>query len=157
VWYLVQYWTTPAGAGNFYLHHRVQNGSGAHPAYPMGARGFSQGVKRPVSEADHSPPSSAEVKEWVQLYLHSPQYAFMASCSVQLLPVGLQSGEPTEPTREMWTVKSTLANNRTRRPVHSCVFSDATGSVDSVTRLFSYALDIAVQISLRYEVVPVFN
>jgi hypothetical protein len=30
----------PAGAGNFSLHHRVQNGSGAHPAsYPMGAAG----------------------------------------------------------------------------------------------------------------------
>jgi hypothetical protein len=27
----------PAGAGNFSLHHRVQNGSGAQPAfYPMG-------------------------------------------------------------------------------------------------------------------------
>jgi hypothetical protein len=27
----------PAGAGNFSLHHRVQIGSGAHPAsYPMG-------------------------------------------------------------------------------------------------------------------------
>jgi hypothetical protein len=24
------------------------------------------------SEADHSPPSNAEVKEWVELYLHSP-------------------------------------------------------------------------------------
>jgi hypothetical protein len=24
-------------------------------------------------EADHSPPSSAEVKEWVELYLHSPR------------------------------------------------------------------------------------
>jgi hypothetical protein len=23
-------------------------------------------------DADHSPPSSAEVKEWVELYLHSP-------------------------------------------------------------------------------------
>jgi hypothetical protein len=23
-------------------------------------------------EADHSPPSSAEVKEWIELYLHSP-------------------------------------------------------------------------------------
>jgi hypothetical protein len=31
-------------------------------------------------EADHSPPSSAEVKEWVELYLHS-QYAFMERCS----------------------------------------------------------------------------
>jgi hypothetical protein len=31
----------PAGAGNFSLHHRVQNGSGAHPAsYPRGTGGF---------------------------------------------------------------------------------------------------------------------
>jgi hypothetical protein len=29
-----------AGAGNFSLHHRVQNGSGAHPvSYPMGTSG----------------------------------------------------------------------------------------------------------------------
>jgi hypothetical protein len=29
----------PEGAGNFSLHHRVQNGSEAHPAsYPMGTR-----------------------------------------------------------------------------------------------------------------------
>jgi hypothetical protein len=29
----------PVGAGNFSLHHRIQNGSGAHPAsYPMGTR-----------------------------------------------------------------------------------------------------------------------
>jgi hypothetical protein len=57
----------PAGAGNFSLHHIVQNGSGAHPAsYPLGIRGSFPG-----GEADHSPPSSAEVKEWVELYLHS--------------------------------------------------------------------------------------
>jgi hypothetical protein len=36
----------PAGAGNFSLHHRVQNGSGAHPAsYPMGTRGSFPGGK----------------------------------------------------------------------------------------------------------------
>jgi hypothetical protein len=36
----------PAGAGNFSLHHRVQNGSGAHPAsYPMGAGGSFPGGK----------------------------------------------------------------------------------------------------------------
>jgi len=29
------------------------------------------GVNHPGSEADHSPPSSAEVKECVELYLHS--------------------------------------------------------------------------------------
>jgi hypothetical protein len=41
-----------AGAGNFSLRHHVQNGWG--------------------HEADHSLPSSAKVKEWVGLYLHSP-------------------------------------------------------------------------------------
>jgi hypothetical protein len=36
----------PAGAGNFSLHHRVQNGSGAHPAsYTMGTGGSSLGSK----------------------------------------------------------------------------------------------------------------
>jgi hypothetical protein len=54
----------PAGARNFSLDHRVQNGPGAHPAcYPMATRGSFLGVKRLRCEADHSPPSSAEVKE----------------------------------------------------------------------------------------------
>jgi hypothetical protein len=31
----------PTGAGNVSLHHRVQNGPGAHPvSYPMGTRGY---------------------------------------------------------------------------------------------------------------------
>jgi hypothetical protein len=35
-----------AGAGNFSLNHRVQNGSGAHPAsYAMGTRGSFLGGK----------------------------------------------------------------------------------------------------------------
>jgi hypothetical protein len=29
-------------------------------------------LKQPEREADHSPPSSAEIKEFVELYLHSP-------------------------------------------------------------------------------------
>jgi hypothetical protein len=63
----------PARAGNLSLHHSVQNGSGAHPAsYPMGTRGSFPGAKQPEREADHSPPTSSEVKEWVELYLHSP-------------------------------------------------------------------------------------
>jgi hypothetical protein len=62
-----------AEAGSFSLHRRVQNGSGTHPAsYPMSTRSSFLGVKRPGRESDHSPPSSAEVKEWVELYLHSP-------------------------------------------------------------------------------------
>jgi hypothetical protein len=63
----------PVGAGNFSLHHRVQNGSGTHSAsYPMGTRGSFPASKAAGVEADHSPPSSAEVKECVELYLHFP-------------------------------------------------------------------------------------
>jgi hypothetical protein len=38
----------------------------------MGPRRSFFGVKRLGREADRSPPSSAEVKEWVELYFHSP-------------------------------------------------------------------------------------
>jgi hypothetical protein len=38
---------------------------------------LSPGVKRPGREADHSPPTSAEVKKtWV--YTSTPSFAFMA-------------------------------------------------------------------------------
>jgi hypothetical protein len=40
-------------------------------------------VKLSGCEADHSPPSRAEVKECLELYFHSPHYAFMAWCSVK--------------------------------------------------------------------------
>jgi hypothetical protein len=44
----------PAGAGNFSLRHRVQTGSGAHPAsYPIGTGDPSLGVKRLGREAYH--------------------------------------------------------------------------------------------------------
>jgi hypothetical protein len=47
--------------------------SGAHTAsYPMDTWGSFPRGKRPRREADRSLPSSAEVKEWVELYLHSP-------------------------------------------------------------------------------------
>jgi hypothetical protein len=54
----------PAEDGNFSLHHRVQTSSVAHPAsYPMDTRGSFPGIKRLEHEADHSPPSSAEIKK----------------------------------------------------------------------------------------------
>jgi hypothetical protein len=75
-----------AGAGNFPLCHRVQTGSGAHPAsYPVGTRGSFPSGKWPGCEADHSPPSSAEVNNaWS--YTSTPQYAFMAWCYVMYIP-----------------------------------------------------------------------
>jgi hypothetical protein len=43
---------------------------------------LSPGVKRPGREADHSPPTSAEVnKMW--LYTFTPPYAFMAWCLIR--------------------------------------------------------------------------
>jgi hypothetical protein len=49
---------------NFSLLRSVQTDSGADPApYTMGTVGvFHLGLKRQGPEADHSPPSSAEVK-----------------------------------------------------------------------------------------------
>jgi flagellar basal body-associated protein FliL len=52
----------PGGAGTFSLHHRVQKGSEAHPAYSMGTGGSFPGARAAGRETDHSPPSSAEVK-----------------------------------------------------------------------------------------------
>jgi hypothetical protein len=48
-------WDSIPGNVRFSLHHSVQTGSRAHPA-------LSPGVKRQGREADHSPPSSAVVK-----------------------------------------------------------------------------------------------
>jgi hypothetical protein len=61
-----------AGAGIFSLHHRVQDDSGTQPPIQWVPGALTLGVKRPGREADHSPPSSVEVKECVELYLHSP-------------------------------------------------------------------------------------
>jgi hypothetical protein len=60
-------WTTevpfPAGTGTFSLRHRVDIGSGAHPAfYPVGYRCPSPRIKPLGREADYSLPSNAEVK-----------------------------------------------------------------------------------------------
>jgi hypothetical protein len=52
-----------AEARDFFSILCVQTGSGAHPAsYTMGTGGPFPGAKaRPGRDADHSPPSSAEV------------------------------------------------------------------------------------------------
>jgi hypothetical protein len=55
---------SPTGAEDFSSSPCVQTGSGAHPAsYAMGTGDpFPGGKARPGRDADHSPPSSAEVK-----------------------------------------------------------------------------------------------
>jgi hypothetical protein len=56
---------SPTGLKVFSSNLWVQTGSGAHPAsYTMGTVGsFPGGKARPGRDADHSPPSSAEVKK----------------------------------------------------------------------------------------------
>jgi len=49
----------------------IQTGPGAYPAsFTMGTGSFL-GVKQPGCGVDHPPPSSAKVKDRVQLYLYS--------------------------------------------------------------------------------------
>jgi len=50
----------------------VQNGPGAHPASIKRGTETFPGVKWPGRGVERQPPSSAEVKEKVQLYLYSP-------------------------------------------------------------------------------------
>jgi hypothetical protein len=60
----------------FSLLHSVHYGYGVHPAsYPMDT--VSLGVKRPGREAEHSPPSSAEVKKGAPIN-SIPPYVFTA-------------------------------------------------------------------------------
>jgi hypothetical protein len=65
----------------------LQTGSGAHPAScTMGTGGpFSGGKARSGRDADHSPPSSAEVVNEKELYLLSPPSASMACNGTALL------------------------------------------------------------------------
>jgi hypothetical protein len=68
VWCLTTGWTigvrSPREAEDFSSSPCVQTSSGAHPAsYPVGTGGPFPGVKaRSGRDADHSSPSSAEVK-----------------------------------------------------------------------------------------------
>jgi hypothetical protein len=60
------------GARDFSLLCSIRTDSGAHPApYPVGTGALLTVVQWQACDADHSLPSSAEVK-MVELYLHSP-------------------------------------------------------------------------------------
>jgi hypothetical protein len=72
--------SSPGRVKNFI--HVDQTVSGVHPtSYTMGTVGFFPGVMRPGREADHSPPTSAEVKK-VWIYTSTPPYSFMAYCLI---------------------------------------------------------------------------
>jgi hypothetical protein len=74
----------PAGAGNFSLHHRVQNGSGAHPAsYSVGTMGSFPGSK--AAGAWSWPVTSIYCRGRRMCGAIHPlrQYAFIVLCSVK--------------------------------------------------------------------------
>jgi hypothetical protein len=68
----------PAGAGNFSLHHRVQNGSGAYTAYAMCTRGSFRGEQngRSVKLTTHLHLVQRSKNEWS--YTSTPLYASKA-------------------------------------------------------------------------------
>jgi hypothetical protein len=73
----------PSRGREVFLRHRVQNGSGTHPTSSQtGTRGSSPKIEQAGREADHSPPSSTEIKKaWS--YTTTPSYIFMALCLVK--------------------------------------------------------------------------
>jgi hypothetical protein len=63
----------PAGLGIFLPTTASRTAVGpTQPPIQWVPGALSLRVKRSGREADHSPPSSAEVKECVELYIHSP-------------------------------------------------------------------------------------
>jgi hypothetical protein len=79
------YWLDDVGVGvsllvgsRTFSSPRSPTHSAAHPvSYPMVIGGSFPGGKAAEVEADHSPPTSAEVKK-IWLYTSTPPYAFMA-------------------------------------------------------------------------------
>ena len=67
----------------------VQTDSEAHPASYTTGTGSFPGVKRPGYGADHSPPSSAEVKEKSRAIPLLPLWTFTTCCRVNCVPLSL--------------------------------------------------------------------
>jgi len=65
--------------GGIRISAPVQTGPRVHPASYTMSTGAFPGVKRPVRGLDNPPPSSAEVKERIKLYIY---YTFVAGYRV---------------------------------------------------------------------------
>jgi hypothetical protein len=95
-----------AGAGKFSLHHRVQAGLEAHPSsYPMGARGSFPGCKAAAAWS-WPPSSSTEVKECVELYLHSPNTPWCCQLYLYFLPFICHKQLPATRSRRYYKLQT---------------------------------------------------
>jgi hypothetical protein len=63
--------SSPAGVKNVLFSTSSRSDPGlTRPPFQWIPGAFTPGVKRPAHEADHSPPTSAEVKKNVDLHIH---------------------------------------------------------------------------------------
>jgi hypothetical protein len=85
---LLQPATTSSLLGpNILLSTRMALGP-TQPPIQLVPGALSLGVKQLGREADHSLPSSAEVKEWVELYLQSPNTPSWCSARLKKISTG---------------------------------------------------------------------
>jgi hypothetical protein len=84
-------WTTEGRSSSL---HVIQTGSRDHPAsYPMGTLSSFPGVRRPGREANHSPPTIAEVKKSGSIHPlpHTLFYLYLSHTSKNTKLLGGQS------------------------------------------------------------------
>jgi hypothetical protein len=101
---------------------------------------LSLGVRRPGRKADHSPPSSAEVKECVELYLHYPN---TPSCLyISLISLIIQNAEP-------WAKRHWQSSHL--RSSHSRIVPQATNEtrIGYVPGIVSYKISRRASYSTR--------
>jgi len=105
------------GEGFFSLRYRVQTGSCAHPlSYTTGTGVSFPAIKRLRPEADHSVPSSTEVLECVELYLHSHNTSSWRGAAV---PYMSERRFPTEVTAPSSFTALPLPEKRWRKQKHA--------------------------------------
>jgi hypothetical protein len=83
----------------------VETGTGVNPDfYSMDTGAFSTGVKRQGCEADHSSPTSVEVKKaWI--YTSTPPYIFIFIFTFTFLPIPVV--DPCRRSKTIWVPQKT--------------------------------------------------
>jgi hypothetical protein len=114
----------------------VQTGSGTRSAsYPMGTVAPLPGVKRPGSDADHSFPSSADVKKtWI--YTSTLPYVFVGECLISQA----QGQLPFTPTAIFYTLQHVTEAQSTLLQIINAL----AARQDYITHKFQYTYYIII-------------